>query len=297
VVKIRGLAYVGANVSVFSKGDIREVGMLGFVCEKLSLLSSRVATAFSSLPAAAQDMTESLPPSTKSSEQIAHEARSGAQSFQSNSFMHLHRRLYLSLFDPVRSSVVALHELNKKFLIVPLQAEFIKQGAVSLAEIYNFDCMIRAVARQNPDTKIVICAGTNASSRAKAVLLLGCHMILSLGISLAGTFRAFAPLRGLPDSPIPREDTPPDDDGCVWGGELTVTSCWEALANAKSRGWIDLERAFTAGAIGSQELCVEEYLHYLECAHPPTRLLMPPLKRRLQFREIPFAASHAHSRR
>ena len=190
--------------------------------------------------------------------------------------MHLHRRLYLSLFDPVHSSVVALHELNKKFLIVPLQAEFINQGAVSLAEIYNFDCMIRAVARQNPDTKIVLCAGTVASSRAKAVLLLGCHMILTLGVSLSGTFRAFAPLRGLPDCPIPREDTLPEDGGCVWGGELTAASCWEALATAKAHGWIDLERVFTAGAEGSQELCVEEYLHYLECAsHHPRSPLAP----------------------
>jgi hypothetical protein len=191
-------------------------------------------------------------------------------SAQSVSFIHLHRRLYLSMFDPMRSSIVALHELNRKFVIVPYnlgsnpslrqQAEIMEKGQVSLAEIYTFDCMMRAVARQNPNSKLVICAGAHSIVRARTVLLLGCHMILSLGVTLDNTQRTFAPLRNLPGCPIP-EETPGDDEGNMWSGELTAANCWEAVATAKSHRWIDFDRPF---AVGAEVLCVEEYLHYAE---------------------------------
>ena len=106
---------------------------------------------------------------------------------QSYSFIHLHRRLYLSLFDPTRTSVVAPHELHRNFVIVPYPSsskwkkyprqikEKKEKGEISLAEIFNFDCMMRAVARQNPEAKLVVCAGEGPSTRARTVLLLGCH--------------------------------------------------------------------------------------------------------------------------
>jgi hypothetical protein len=185
------------------------------------------------------------------------------------SFIRLHRRLYLSLFDPIRTSAVALHELNRKFVLVPYnlscktavqQAEMIEKGQVSLAEIYNFDCLMRAVARQNPDSKLIICAGLQPAVRARTVLLLGCHMLMSLGENLETTRRTFVPLSSLPGSPIP-EDHPVDNDGNMWSGELTASSCWEALAAAKTNRWIDFDRPFV---VGEEILCLEEYLHYSE---------------------------------
>jgi hypothetical protein len=189
---------------------------------------------------------------------------------QSLSFIHLHRRLYLSLFDPIRTSVVAPHELNRNFVIVPYNLEQekspkqlkekIEKGEVSLAEIFNFDCMMRAIARQNPESKLVICAGEHPAARVRTVLLLGCHMVLSLGVALDMICRTFSPLRSLPGCPIP-EEAPDDNEDNVWCGELTATNCWEALAFAKAHRWIDFDRPF---AVGEEELCVEEYLHYSE---------------------------------
>jgi hypothetical protein len=214
---------------------------------------------------------------------------------QSKSFVHLHRRLYLSLFDPVRSSVVAHHELNTNFLIIPFNfgsksilpngLEAIEsKGPISLAEIYNFDCMMRAVARQNPNAKLVLCAGTPPAVRARVVLLLGCHMILSHGVSIKRVFRAFAPLRGLPDFPIV-EDISSDsnrEESCEWSRDLTAASCWGALDTAMAHRWLNLGKPFTAGAEADTELCVEEYLHYAEYVpflallHSPLLSLAPP---------------------
>ena len=188
---------------------------------------------------------------------------------QSVSFIHLHRRLYVSLFDPIRTSAVAMHELSRNFVLVPYnlgcrtsvrQAEVIEKGQVSLAEIYNFDCMMRAIARQNPGAKIIICAGLHPIVRARTTLLLGCHMILSLGVSLDTARRTFDPLSSLQGFPIPEEPCD-DSDGNLWSGELTAASCWEALAVAKAHRWIDFDQPFV---VGEGVLCIEEYLHYSE---------------------------------
>jgi hypothetical protein len=190
------------------------------------------------------------------------------KSFQSLSFIHLHRRLYLSLFDPIRTSVVAPHELNRNFVIIPYNSEMensprqvkekIENSEVSLAEIFNFDCMMRAVARQNPQSKLVICAGENPAARMRTVLLLGCHMVLSLGVTPDLTCSTFAHLHCLAGCPIPAPD---DKEDNVWCGEMTASSCWDALAFAKVHRWIDFDCPFV---VGEEVLCVEEYLHYSE---------------------------------
>jgi hypothetical protein len=183
--------------------------------------------------------------------------------------MHLHRQIYLSLFDPIRTSAVAFHELNRNFVLVPFnlgckksffQFEIKAKAQVSLAEIFNFDCMMRAVARQNPDSKLVICAGSHRFELARTILLLGCHMILSLGVTLDATRRTFDPLSSFQGCTIP-EDPCDDNDGNLWSGELTAASCWEALVAAKAHRWIDFDQPFV---VGEGVLCVEEYLHYSE---------------------------------
>ena len=196
---------------------------------------------------------------------------------QSKSFMRLRRRLYFSIFDLERTSIVALHELNSNFLIIPFaigsksmlpngSEVIVSKGPISLAEIYNFDCMMRAAVRQNQNTKLVLCAGTSPAVRARALLLLGCHMILSLGASLKRTCQAFAPLHGLPEFPI-SEHMPVESDShgiTAWSEELTPASCWGTLDAAMAQGWIDLGRPFDAGVEGNSQLCMEEYLHYSE---------------------------------
>ena len=87
---------------------------------------------------------------------------------QNKSLIHLHNRLYISLFDAPRSSQIALHELSSNFLIIPfdknhrerlMSSDLLDNDGLSLAEIYDFDLMMQAVTRQNPGSKLVVCAG------------------------------------------------------------------------------------------------------------------------------------------
>jgi hypothetical protein len=86
-----------------------------------------------------------------------------------NCFIRAHKRLYLSLFDEERSSVMALHQLKQNFLVVSLipktrpdaegHAKAFSVG--SLTEIFKFDADTRALARQNPGRKLVFCTGAD----------------------------------------------------------------------------------------------------------------------------------------
>lgn len=192
-----------------------------------------------------------------------------AEHMQNNSFLHLHKRLYFSLFDPVQASIVAAHELHSNFVIVPYnqgfgsdfrqQLELIERGPISLAEIYSFDCMMRAVARQNPDSKLIICTGSLSAIRARTALLVGCYMLLSIGLDLEKILQLFAPLHDLPKCPI--ND---NNEDCAWSKELTASSCWGALATARKHRWIEFGRPFGGGDNDCKSLSVEEYLHYSE---------------------------------
>jgi hypothetical protein len=194
------------------------------------------------------------------------------------SFVRLHKRLFLSLFDPEKTSVMALHELNNNFLILPFVPdpmawsnmpetghEVSSHCQVSLAEIYSFDSMIRAHERQNPGTKLVFSVSSCPLHRARAVLLLGCHMIMTREISLKRTLRLFAPVSDLLESPIPDSPRAFAVGAFVGGGgELTAAGCWGAVAAAKGHGWIDLGRVFVTGTEAGGALYVDEYLHYSE---------------------------------
>ncbi len=188
-----------------------------------------------------------------------------------NSFVHVNRNIYLSLFDTARSSLLAHHELNHKFLIIPFSSGLnipfsemsanLDNGPVSLAEIYNFDCVLQALERQNPDTKLVICTGVIPAIRTRAVLLLGCHLILSGRSSLKGTCRAFRPLLTIPDCPLSEDSRTEqnDESSGIWADELTAASCWGAISAAVAVGLTDAGPA--AFADGEGELFAE-YLHY-----------------------------------
>ena len=86
-----------------------------------------------------------------------------------NCFIRAHKRLYLSLFDEERSSVMALHQLKQNFIVVSLiprtRAETGSQTKAfsvgSLTEIFKFDAETRALARQNPGRKLVFCTGAD----------------------------------------------------------------------------------------------------------------------------------------
>jgi hypothetical protein len=188
-----------------------------------------------------------------------------------NSFIRVHKRLYLALFEPDQASVMAQHELKQNFVIVPYSAEEGDAAAnpTSLIAIYNYDCTARAVARQNPGLKLVFCAGSEPSPQARAAFLLGCHLIMSQGLSFDRTYIAFQRFHDAFDAvPLAAPDAAGMSRG--GGGALGVPSCWAALACAKGLGWIDFGRVFARDAeVPPSFINIEDYVHFARPVPPP----------------------------
>ncbi len=194
-----------------------------------------------------------------------------------NSFIRVHKRLYLALFEPDQASVMAQHELKQNFIIVPYSAEEGDAAAnpTSLIAIYNYDCTARAVARQSPGIKLVFCAGAEPAPQARAAFLLGCHLIMSHGLSFDRTYLAFQRFHDAFDAvPLAAPDAAGMSRG--GGGALGVPSCWAALACAKGLGWIDFGRVFARGAdVPPSFISIEDYVHFARHALRPTRPAPP----------------------
>jgi hypothetical protein len=201
---------------------------------------------------------------------------------QNKSFFQVHDRLYISLFDASRTSQVAVHELTSNFLIIPYD-KIAKERLVnpiladsdelSIADIHDFDSMMSARARQNAGSKLVVCAGTLPVFRARTVVLLGSHMIISHGLSLETVARAFDPLRDLLQCTVLEDSMRTAIEDAVWAEELTASNCWGALSSAMAAGMIDFGHPFAPSSDGDSDgVCIEELLHYSECvpdARPP----------------------------
>ena len=169
-----------------------------------------------------------------------------------NSFIRVHKRLYLALFEPELAAVMALHELKQNFLVVHEASEACNDAAAnptSLITIYRYDQTARAAARQNPGCKLVFCAGAEPAQQARAAFLLGCHLIMSHELTSDRTYLAFQRFHDAFDA-VPLAAPAPDglSSRGVGAGALGVPNCWAALATAKVLGWIDFGRVFARGA-------------------------------------------------
>jgi hypothetical protein len=185
-----------------------------------------------------------------------------------NSFIRVHKRLYLALFEEEQASVMAQQELKQNFLIVPRTPESAEAASnpTSLITIHRYDQIARTAARQNPGRKLVFCAGAEPTLQAKAAFLLGCHLIMGQELSADRTYLAFQRFHDAFDTV---SLAAPDSTGLSRGvgtGALSVPNCWTALATAKALGWIDFGRVFARGAeVPPSFLSIEDYVYYARC--------------------------------
>jgi hypothetical protein len=170
------------------------------------------------------------------------------------SFVNIHSRLYLALYTEEQTERIAQHELICHFLIVPLlpspsSMQIEEQNIISssLEEIYKFDQMCHAVMRQNENTKIVFCTGCDQGHQFKITFLLGCHMIMSHGLSSERVLTQFRSLKEMFDAD---------------GEDGSMQSSWRAISWAKEMGWIDFRETFERGLDKMNVIQMDEYLHY-----------------------------------
>ncbi len=172
-------------------------------------------------------------------------------------FFRAHKRLYLALLEPDQAAVLARHILKTNYVLAPVNS-WDPAAPPSLASIYTFDLAARALTRQNPGKRLVFCAGHGAQAHVNAALLLGSHMMVSHGASLARTNRA---LLGVLEAYMDECSYAADDD--KGPGAPSPSSCWSALARVVQLKWVDFGRVFETGTEDVRaSIMLEEFLHY-----------------------------------
>ena len=187
-----------------------------------------------------------------------------------SSFVHVHRNLFLALFDETQAKRMAEHELSHKFLIlqVQLSSHEVSSSSLekspldschdccsfipsSLAQIYKFDENIREISRKNPGEKLVFCAGHDLIIQMKTAFLLGAHLILTHNVDAEGVADAFQCLNE-------------EVEGVMSSGGkyLSLWNCWKSLASAQAMNWLDFWEVFDAGDVHDSCIKLDEYIHY-----------------------------------
>jgi hypothetical protein len=178
-----------------------------------------------------------------------------------SSFIHVHRNIYLALYDHAQAKRMAEHELNHNFLVLPLNTSTREHARVSdecagfmpssLAQIYRFDQMVREISRKNAGAKLVFCSGVERLTQMKTAFLIGTHLIMTHCVDPDGISSAFQPMSEILDFVLPSEAT-----------QLSIRNCWSSLASAKEMNWLDFWEIFDTGNHEDASINLDEYSHY-----------------------------------
>ena len=185
---------------------------------------------------------------------------SSTKDIASESFVHLHSRLYLSCLEPDMASQIMQQALNTTVFVVPLteilQSIYSKPDSLlktfvpnTLIEIFKFDEMACLLQRKDFGMKLVFCVGQNQILLSRAVFLIGCHLIMSLGVSYESTIRTFHNFYECPFFRFQDENS------------VSIQSCWKALSHAKSLNWVNF-RNFLSSDVQSTCIDLDEHMHY-----------------------------------
>ena len=115
---------------------------------------------------------------------------------------------------------------------------------LSLKQIFQFDKRMRWLARKHAGLKMICCLHTEPNQQAVLLYLLGCHLIMSYGLTFEETLIALRPTRGRIAGARP-EIFP------------RLESALRAVCCAKCLDWIDFSAQDNAA-----ELQMDEYSHY-----------------------------------
>ena len=195
-----------------------------------------------------------------------------------SSFFRVHQKIYLALYDAKQTENMALHAISGKHVVVPItskcgpepnaSSEEVGFSPSSLAEIYKFNEIVNEVARRNPDSKVIFAAGTNTQHHIRVVFLIGCHLMISLGIDAERTFKVFKKF----------------DEFFVCGAErsLGMIDCWRSFHRAALMGWVDFKERFDLEFPDEYTIDMEEFIHYSRFAiqlHDCQKILLLVCKR------------------
>jgi hypothetical protein len=169
-------------------------------------------------------------------------------------FVQIHEHLFLALYEETNAYKMAQHTLKTKYLVVPclhIVEKYVYESFVPspLQEIYKFDELANQTARRSSDLRLVFCAGLNSAVQTRVVFLLGCHLVVSLGMDPEQVFSIFHRVENFRS----KECT-----GLLQG--------WWSLQCAKNMGWINFQDPFELedGCLDghADTIRMDEYVHY-----------------------------------
>ena len=167
-------------------------------------------------------------------------------------------RLYLAMQDRNQAQAIALHELNKKHVLLDasiwqqnLSIEDNSTSAVpSLEWLLRFNSLFNAFCRQNAEAPIVIYTGVQPHRQAQTMFLVGCHLLMTYSCSVGDLLNISHFI---------------DHDLSMHGGEFTLRDYWGALSTARDSMWVTFKEQFSSPSYESS-IDIEEYLHYARSA-------------------------------
>ncbi len=167
------------------------------------------------------------------------------------SFIQIHEHLFLAFYEETQATKMARHALNAKYLVVPcvhiVEIHGIEPFVPSpLQEIYNFDELANQVSRRSTGLRLVFCAGLDPVLQARVTFLLGCHMVISLGMDPSAVHVIFQKAVN------------------IGSGQLDG---WRALKSVKTMGWINFQDPFQTDDDDQKTIHMDEYIHYCRSQH------------------------------
>jgi hypothetical protein len=168
--------------------------------------------------------------------------------------IHIHGRIYLTLYDEEETLKVAQHETTNYVVIPPLKTEADKLSAFSLpslSEVFKFDEMVRNAARKCASKKLVFSAGCSLFIRVRTTFLIGCHLLVSSDIGFEVLYSALERLHQMFDLASANNDI-----------GSSVSSGLRAISRAKAHDWINFKETFETGQGNASSIAMDEYLHY-----------------------------------
>ena len=134
-------------------------------------------------------------------------------------------RVYLACMPEAKRLIASEHR-DEYHMFETSELEYIPFchdfGPLSLGDAHRFVNMIQNKIARYPGKKIVYCVSDEATHLTNGVFLLGCYMVMVLGLSPDAVLSAFEDLLHLL---LPYRDASLDD--CDF--PLPVESCWRAL--------------------------------------------------------------------
>eukprot|EP00291_Cryptomonas_curvata_P020066 CAMPEP_0172165784 /NCGR_PEP_ID=MMETSP1050-20130122/8609_1 /TAXON_ID=233186 /ORGANISM="Cryptomonas curvata, Strain CCAP979/52" /LENGTH=284 /DNA_ID=CAMNT_0012836303 /DNA_START=22 /DNA_END=873 /DNA_ORIENTATION=+ len=184
-------------------------------------------------------------------------------SSSASSFVQIHEHLYLALYEETQATKMAQHTLKTKYLVVPcvnlVEIDVYENFVPSpLQEIYKFDELANQASRRNADLRLVFCAGLNPVVQARVIFLLGCHMVISLGMDPDMVYTIFQKAEYIRNK---------ECNGLLEG--------WWSLQCAKNLGWINFQDPFQLDEGGDEMIRMDEYLHYCSPINGSIHPLIP----------------------